>query len=87
MAKCDLCKETTPAMELEQLIDGLRVPGVDDVCRGCRKWIEGVRSDELGEALERTRYTIAARAEIPPRWWHWFRKPRPRAHTFNGEGL
>lgn len=43
MAKCDLCGTITPAMELEQLIDGLRVPGVADVCHGCAQWVTGNR--------------------------------------------
>lgn len=83
MAKCDLCGNPTPAMELEQLIDGLRVPGVADICHGCGKWVTSVRSDEMSEALQLTRYAIAARAEMPRRWWHWFRNPRPQQCNCN----
>jgi len=78
MAKCDLCGKTTSALELEQLIDGLRVPGVTDICRDCANWVTKVRAKEISESIQRTRCAIAARAKIPRRWWHWFLNPRPR---------
>lgn len=83
MAKCDLCGKPTSAMELEQVIEGLRVTGVEDVCRSCAKWVTNVRSEEIIESVKRTRYAILERSKIQPRWWHWFRNPRPRQCNCN----
>ena len=65
MAKCDLCGCTCPAADMEQLLDSYKVGGVVDICPGCRKCLDKVKSDLLAEIAPRMREAISQRMTTP----------------------
>ena len=61
MAKCDLCGCNCAAADMAELLNSYKVDGVVDICPGCRKSLDKVKSDLLAEIAPRMRAAIAER--------------------------
>lgn len=65
MAKCDLCGESCKASEMVELLDSYQIPGCVEICPGCGRWANKVKSEALGQVAKTVRSAIAARKGGP----------------------